>query len=85
MAHGAAKASESAVVITSHRIALQYVLHDVGAFKLVASDIRDGKHAHYYSGQWKKRQKQHVYVYAYAYVYAYVYVYAYTQLLSLIK
>jgi len=39
MAHGATKASESAVVMTSHRIAVQRVVHDVGAFKIVASDI----------------------------------------------
>jgi len=61
MTYCAAKASESAFFVARACIAVQRVLHDVGAFKLVASDIRDGKHAHYYSGQWKKRQKQHAY------------------------
>jgi len=60
MTYCAAKASESAFFVAPAHVTVQRVLHDVGAFKLVASDIRDGKHANQHGGQRKKRQKQHV-------------------------
>ncbi len=46
MAHGATKASESAFFVAPAHVTVQRVVHDVGAFKLVASDIHDRKHAH---------------------------------------
>jgi hypothetical protein len=45
MAHGAAKAPEAALFVAPAHVAVQAVLHQVGAFKIVAFHRRDNKHA----------------------------------------
>jgi hypothetical protein len=46
MAHGATKASKSALFVTPTHIAIQAVLHEVGEFKFGAFHRRDDEHAH---------------------------------------
>ncbi len=45
MAHGAAKALASPLFVAPKHVAVQTVLHQVGAFKIVAFHRRDDKHA----------------------------------------
>ena len=45
VAHGAAKASKPAFFVAPAHVAVQTVLHQVGAFKIVAFHRRDDKHA----------------------------------------
>jgi hypothetical protein len=45
VAHGAAKAPASPLFIAPKHVAVQTVLHQVGAFKIVAFHRRDDKHA----------------------------------------
>jgi hypothetical protein len=46
MAHGAAKAPASTLFVAPTHVAVQAVLHQVGAFKIVAFHRRDDEYAH---------------------------------------
>jgi hypothetical protein len=45
VAHGAAKAPAAALFVAPKHVAVQAVLHQVSAFKIVAFNRRDDKHA----------------------------------------
>jgi hypothetical protein len=48
----AAKASKPALFVAPAHIAIQTVLHQVSAFKIVAFNRCDDKYAHQRGGQW---------------------------------
>lgn len=52
MTNRAAKASKPALFVTPAHVAIQTVLHKVGAFKFGELHGRDHKHAHDHGGQW---------------------------------